>query len=270
MADIPTEDEIGSEKPSGASEKLRIKALGPAAEGFGKEIAPLGPATGRLLKNAGMGVISIIEQFGPRCKQAMDWLNHRVDELLNNVPEEKIVSPDPRIVGPMVLDLGFAIDEESIREMYAKLASADMTADTKSLAHPSFVEIIKQMTPTDTKVLGALSRVEGIYEVRHKLPNGGMFELARVPNIEIEKVDDSQILLSISNLERLGLVKTDGNRHPTTMSEGHDALRKQYEPVLESLRHLPQYKDGTLSIGNIGVFMTPIGEQFKYVCLRAS
>lgn len=72
---------------------------------------------------------------------------------LADVPEENIVAPKASLAAPAMLQLGFSLDEPDLKEMYLSLlatASDDRVADT---AHPSFVEVIKQISSVETSLL---------------------------------------------------------------------------------------------------------------------
>lgn len=87
-----------------------------------------------------------------------DWLQSRLEAKLQDVPPERIVTPLPTIAGPAVENLRFAAEEPTLREMYATLLATAMDANTVHLAHPSFVEVIKQLTPDEAKIVGHFSR----------------------------------------------------------------------------------------------------------------
>ena len=76
-----------------------------------------------------------------------------LEEKLKNVPEEKIVEPEPYVAVPAIQQLSYSIDNPDLREMYANLLAASMNADTKWNVHPSFVDIIRQLTPDEAKLL---------------------------------------------------------------------------------------------------------------------
>jgi hypothetical protein len=81
------------------------------------------------------------------------WLEEAITKKLKDTPEAKIVEPNPRVAVPAVQALLYSMDDEFIREMFANLLAADMDADRKDGVHPAFVELIKEMTPEDAKVL---------------------------------------------------------------------------------------------------------------------
>lgn len=77
-----------------------------------------------------------------------------LDNKVKKIPEEKLQNPPLHIVGP-TLDYVFKFyhDEEHLRRMYADLITSSMTADND--VHPSYIEIIKQLSPIDANVLCA-------------------------------------------------------------------------------------------------------------------
>lgn len=263
-----SDDDVDKDQSESSADKLKIKAFGPAADAFGKEIAPIGERGGKLLNRITQVMFDVVEGLPGRCRLAVHWLAARVEELTKEVPPEKLVDPDPRIIGPIIMDIGLSVDEDEIKEMYAKLASADINADTKNLAHPSFVEIIKQMSVTDTKVLEAMVRHESIFVARMKNLHGpGDITLGQILSFEVKGVSDADALFSIYNLTRLGVVEMNVLHHPVHPDENEErkkAFKKQFE-FAEA-----KDKDGNLfnvRINHVGLFRTPIGIRFRQVCL---
>jgi hypothetical protein len=84
------------------------------------------------------------------------YLNAALSEKLKYVPPERIVTPNPAVAGPTVEALKFVANEPSLREMYANLLATSMDANTAQNAHPAFVEIIRQITADEARVLTLL------------------------------------------------------------------------------------------------------------------
>jgi hypothetical protein len=129
------------------------KALSPAAEEFGKEIVPLGTRAGQLTSRVGVLLIRTLEPLVYGLERSADWIERAVTDRLKDVPPESIVPPSLRIAAPAMQALTYSMDDELIREMFANLLAADMNAQTKKDAHPAFVELIKEMTAIDARVL---------------------------------------------------------------------------------------------------------------------
>lgn len=77
-----------------------------------------------------------------------------LDNKVEKIPEEKLQNPPLHIVGP-TLDYVFKFyhDEEHLRKMYADLIISSMIINND--VHPSYIEIIKQLSPIDANVLCA-------------------------------------------------------------------------------------------------------------------
>jgi hypothetical protein len=83
----------------------------------------------------------------------VEWLPQAIAERLRDVPEERIVTPAPEIAGPTLDSLRFTAQRDELREMYANLLATAMDAETSATAHPAFVEIIRQLTPDEAKLV---------------------------------------------------------------------------------------------------------------------
>ena len=71
---------------------------------------------------------------------------------LEHVCEDKIVTPEAYVAVPALQAISYSMNSEELRELYANLLAKAMNTDTKDLVHPSFVEIIKQMSPIDAQI----------------------------------------------------------------------------------------------------------------------
>ena len=95
------------------------------------------------------------------------WIEHRnfnVDktkQLLNEKLKDKnpdsIVPPEPYVAIPALQAISYSMGSDDLRDLYANLLAKSMQKDTKDLVHPSFVEIIKQLSPADAKMLSLLA-----------------------------------------------------------------------------------------------------------------
>lgn len=79
-----------------------------------------------------------------------------VKEKVKAIPEDKLVEPEPYVAIPAMQQLSYCANNEDLRELYANLLVSSMNADKKWQVHPSFVDIIKQLTPDEAKLLKIL------------------------------------------------------------------------------------------------------------------
>jgi Abortive infection alpha len=77
---------------------------------------------------------------------------------LADIPPEDVTEPRPALAGPIMQGLAFGHEDDALREMYLHLLASAMNKRTASLAHPAFVEIIKQLSAEEAGMLcGALA-----------------------------------------------------------------------------------------------------------------
>lgn len=132
-----------------------------------------------------------------------------LSKKLENVAEEKIVTPDPFVAVPAIQAISYSMDSEELRNLYANLLANAMNVDKKNRVHPSFVEIIKQMSPIDATIFKLIFEKELRPLLRLDVVSG----LERGYSVSVSGISwirdysfDS-IAVSIDNLQRLGLVR---------------------------------------------------------------
>lgn len=75
-----------------------------------------------------------------------------LEKKLKNVPVENIITPPMYIGVPALQAISYCMNDESLRNMYAELLAHAMNSDTIDNVHPTYVEIIKQMSPYDALI----------------------------------------------------------------------------------------------------------------------
>lgn len=137
-------------------------------------------------------------------------------EKLKNTDPEKIVPPEPYVAVPVLRAIAYSMDSKELRDMYANLLARAMYVDTKDCVHPSFVEIVKQMSPHDAQNLYLFIPDKELPIAEYRLThyedgfNRVVFDVL-LSNAFIDNpyFQDLQLQsLSITNLNRLGLINT--------------------------------------------------------------
>ncbi|MEG0256441.1 MULTISPECIES: DUF4393 domain-containing protein [Lactobacillales] len=80
-----------------------------------------------------------------------------IAQELIQIPEENIQEPQMSIVGPALEASKYYIEEKEIREMFAKLIASSMNKAKSNQVHPSFVEVIKQLSSKEAILLKNLN-----------------------------------------------------------------------------------------------------------------
>lgn len=83
-----------------------------------------------------------------------DYLNVAIPKYFEKrkIEKESIVSPDPAIAVPVVEAMKYTSHKKELREMFTNLLGTAMNADSID-AHPAFVDIIKQLSSDEGKVI---------------------------------------------------------------------------------------------------------------------
>ena len=89
--------------------------------------------------------------------QIKEFVGTRVAEKLREVPEERLRPPEPNIGGPALESLRYTEHKEDLRELYASLLATAMDSATLAQAHPAFVEIIRQLSSDEAKIIRSLA-----------------------------------------------------------------------------------------------------------------
>lgn len=135
---------------------------------------------------------------------------NELTQEINHIAPENIQSPKTSIAGPALEASKYYMDEDEIRQMFARLIATSMDKTRNHQAHHAYVEIIKMLSPLDAKNLYYLYTLKDKTICNRKmiLDDKGRFQLIAChiwlgnpenPSQELQQV-------SIENLIRLGLV----------------------------------------------------------------
>jgi len=207
-----------------------------------------------------------------RAKNEMDVTQYK-DSLARKIlaiNEENLQEPPLSVVGPALEASKYYIEEEELREMFAKIIASSMDKTKSANVHHSFVEIVKQMSPRDAKNISLF--VDGklthpVVEYRSTLI-GTMDFNSFITNIftsdPIYGSIDENDSPSITNLIRLGLLSVSYDEYFTDDLAYHlyengpfvDYVKAKLIPSTHELK----VKKGLLRI-------TPLGQSFVLICV---
>ena len=204
-------------------------------------------------------------------EQLEDFLSSKVAEKLSETPQDEIVGPKPHVAGPALEALRYAGHEEALRELYANLLAASMDIKTASMAHPSFVEIIKQLTPDEARLLSHFASA-------HRLPIITVWTDMREPGqggVEVlvnfslfgrdAQCEHSHLTPSyLDNLARLGLIEMPDSHY--TAPGAYDEL-ENHPTVTEVKNQVANMEDRNARIDRGLIQITQLGRQFIKACV---
>lgn len=190
-------------------------------------------------------------------------------DKLKDIPEEKIVEPEPYVVIPALQQLSYSFDSEELRGMYANLLASSMNEDKKWQVHPAFVDIIKQLCPDEAKILKYIAKGDGQPLVNIKLQKGDeegfIYILYHYTNIGDEICDYKEGVASyLDNLERLKLIEIPQGMYIVDDNEYKD-LEKSFIVTDIMNRTTTEGDKYEIEKGYFGI--TAFGKEFVKVCL---
>ncbi len=190
------------EQAGGVLEKAYDDIAHPTAKSVGNTLS-LVPRT--------VGVwLSKWEKWVINGEESIKLTAQAVHDKAAQIPEEKLSEPEAYVAVPAIQQLSYCYDSEELREMYANLLVSSMNIDTKYNVHPSFVDIIKQLTPDEAKFLKHISKGNSypLLGVNIKFSSGGHKSVVKnFTNIAYGVCDCPESVFSyLDNLERLKLI----------------------------------------------------------------
>ena len=219
----------------------------------------------------------IFREYYPQLREeALKELNNLVEEKLSSIPQELIDSPKPRIAVPTLQNASIT-EEREVRELYANLLANSMNKVVKNGVHPGFVEIIKQLSPDEAKIIRYL-------RIHKRIPTLGLKidktdsshvvyvkEFSNVPELSMcENIYDSQKY--IDNLVRLGLVERspDGtyisNESVYEPLKNHPFIKNKYQNIEKQSATIDNFSKIDYVKGYCE--LTSFGESFCSICLE--
>lgn len=131
-----------------------------------------------------------------------------LEQKLEKVDYNKIVSPEPYVAVPAIQAISYSMNSSELRNLYANLIAKAMVIDTKDDVHPSFVEIIKQISPLDSLVFKRIMEREANPMINLIMKNADeeyRTIITNITDLDIDKID--LVSVSIDNLLRLKLIQ---------------------------------------------------------------
>lgn len=195
-----------------------------------------------------------------------------IDNELGKIPKENLnKEPDAGVVGPALEAVKYYVDKEEIRRMFAKLIAAELDITKADKVQRSFVEIIKQMSSNDAKLLQKLPETGPLGDIRFISEDGKLYRsISGGDVIYISgSIEDNFYAntVSLSNLSRLGLLELN---HVLSLVEG--SVYEPYKKLEMYQKGLTDIQNGVTSFKKVEIrqgsyVLTPLGILFRSICL---
>lgn len=202
-------------------------------------------------------------------KYGLNKLEERLKVTINQIPLEKLTEPDYQTVMLAFDNVEPCINSEDLRNLFANLIARCCNSDYKELIHPSFSEVLKQMSPYDAKVLKYYVDNKPERLITYIYYNDGENDyFNKIPytfDVYPNQCEAKYISVSLSSLIRLGIIAFDDDAvvHPA-----NDSVFKKctfYEQCEEERVKEGKYLHSEI-VGKICT-LTPFGMSFTQACL---
>jgi hypothetical protein len=198
----------------------------------------------------------------------------RMRQKLEAVPPERRLPPPPEVVGPLLAHYPYVAEKEELRDMFENLLAA--STDSKGGAHPSFVEVLKQINSDEAKLLRSLgpqttslgrTNLPMILVLSIKAPRMAR-EVGRLTNLDLVGPLEAPNRLAVyeDNLARLSLLQFDSRRKLANKSL-YEELEKAVQPSLERVRERASARGQRIALHRGMMIVTDFGAAFLRACL---
>ena len=133
---------------------------------------------------------------------------------LSGIDADHLQPPKASIAGPVMEGIAYVLDEPALREMYLNLLASAVNSDKAPKVHPSFVEIIRQLSAAEVPALEVVLTYRSLAAIRlqNRSLSDGSFQIAQTCVLNL--VDSSSgiplafadLPMWVDNWQRLGLV----------------------------------------------------------------
>lgn len=251
------------EQSDGAITQAYKDVVQPSAKPLG-EILALFPRTLRL---AFIGW----EKWLTNREESLRLTAEAIEEKVKQIPEEKIVEPESYIAIPAIQQISYCQNNADLRNLYANLLVSSMNSDKKWLVHPAFVDIIKQLTPDEARIINCVGSFKNnflpLIDVKGVLKGnnskGHQLLVTNFTTLGFDVIENKENICSyVDNLVRLNLFEIPPTYHLTN-ERLYDSLEQS--PILAQLTK-PYSASYNLSFSHKILVISNLGLQFKRVC----
>lgn len=131
--------------------KVYEDALQPATQEVGKSLKTIS----KTLNIALAPVSSLVWGY----EKIEAYIKLRLEEKFKKNTVESINVPAPNIAVPLLESFRYTAFQEELRDMYINLLATSMDKHKAVTAHPSFVEILKQLSPDEARLLSYIPKL---------------------------------------------------------------------------------------------------------------
>lgn len=191
---------------------------------------------------------------------------------VNSIQIENLKEPSMSIVGPAIESSKYFYEEPYYRELFSNLVAAACDKSKIGNTHPSYVEIIKQLSPIDAKLL-SMYKYNNTYpmveiyfrDIEKKVtPCAHYLFNFKDKNDEFSREENLLLTSSLENLIRLGIVKKNQRIHE--LNYDYEQFRGHFIYLL--FMNIRKNEDDKIELNRYRLELTSFGSDFLSVCFE--
>lgn len=239
-------------------------------------IQPLAKEAGKALQTVGRTVNAAllpVRGLVWGIEKIEEFVQTKVSKKLADTPVENICTPDPAVAGPALESLRYTGHKESLSELYANLLASAMDKETARTAHPGFVEIIRNMSSDEARLLEYIIKadVAPLVDIKRVFTKtqGELKVQELISTLGSDAGCEHRDLTSsyLINLERLGLIEIPRDSF-LTKPDAYDRIIN--DPPVKAIIDELNKNGGDESKGDLNKYYvrgTVFGKQFYRACV---
>ena len=213
------------------------------------------------------GFSYLAEKRKAKYSHSLKLFKEELESSIKKIPPEKQIEPSFQTTAQALENAKYCITEKELREMFTSLISNSLNSDFSNNIHPSFAEIIKQMSVLDAQILKVFknSPTTAMPVCNYRLLSPDKTRYSTILEnvfLGLPEIDLHRCSASLSSLERLGLLQIPFGTQ-LNPPELYDDFKQH------PLFHLLQTKFATnqIEVEKRVAKLTPFGDSFVHVCV---
>jgi hypothetical protein len=203
-------------------------------------------------------------------KNYIEDFKQELNSKILKISEENLKEPSMNITGPAIESSKFFYEEKHYRDLFSNLVAASCDRSKINMIHPSYIEIIKQLSPLDAKLLSMfnfyktypLADLQFIDQGKKITPCQQYLFNFKDKNEEFDMIEQSLLTASLDNLIRLGVVIK--NREVIELNYNYEYFKEHF--VYKAFSVLKENETSEIRIIRSRIELTDFGRNFISIC----
>lgn len=196
----------------------------------------------------------------------------KLQKKYQKIPEVNRVEPSSYIALKGVNELTYALDEEHLKEAFENILISDMDNRKKNNVLPSYLEIVKQLTPNDVKFLKLLKKYNNFCAIEIQLEANGSEGVQHLDEFYIynyKKENDTENGI----IEKINPLVTDTllylNLIKNSIGTYYPQRENEYSYLFNNTKTLYNFDDKLhkITYDKCIIEFTELGKKFIDICL---